>query len=305
MKLLTITIVYLTITGVLVSCDRSIHIDYKDIDEITFYCMGKRIERCNRVDLESLLFNSRDTVITNKTFIKEFVSEVNKLVPDHNGPRGDYRVAAFIPIAKDDTVKICFGESFGIEYNGVVMKDRRSIFKLIDTRIYATQPYDYWFDDYSRTLHKSIREMDETMSFINNRELRTLLLSYIETRYYWLSLTDISITDWYTSIIISNKYNKTFVQVFISPKIPFCEGHFSYIGATECQGRKTIVMAETQELIDSKGLSEQLAFEQIGKNEWDNHYLKTADASGWCQCIEVDSSGKFRLIKNDSLGTNH
>jgi hypothetical protein len=53
----------------------------------------------------------------------------------------------------------CFGESWGILYNGCrTMEDYQPIFDFIDKNIYGTQSKEYWLSDYDREISEFIRK---------------------------------------------------------------------------------------------------------------------------------------------------
>lgn len=126
--------------------------------------MCKGIEFSHRISsFTELKTEARDTVIVDSFFIHSLVKEINKLVPENSSDTFDIRSGAVLHRKQGKPITILFGESFGIVYDGKKMKDQESIFKLINDKIYSTQPYEYWYpDEESRSLYRFINSIDET-----------------------------------------------------------------------------------------------------------------------------------------------
>lgn len=144
------------------SCKGNGFINPNEIDHISFYCMSKGMEFPSAVTLSRLLSMGRDTVITDKGFINEFVKELNSLSPSSKRYNMDLRKAAFLCTNAGDTIKVLFGEYFGIELKGVIMNDSNSLFALIDERVYAPHPNYYWFPNSLRDFLHNLDNVDST-----------------------------------------------------------------------------------------------------------------------------------------------
>ena len=144
------------------SCGIQKPIDDSSIVKIEFYAMRKGIEFSHRISsFDELKKEARDTIIDDRIFISSFVKEINRLKPDSLSHSVDYRAGALLYRDKGRPLSILFGEYFGIVYEGKNMKDQESLFKLINDRIYSTQPYEYWYpDEESRLLYRFINSLD-------------------------------------------------------------------------------------------------------------------------------------------------
>lgn len=157
-------VIILMLLVMVISCKGNGFINPKQVDHISFFCMSKGIEFPSAVTLPRLLSMGRDTVVADKGFINDFVKELNSLSPSSERYNIDLRKAAFLYTNTGDTIKVLFGENFGIELNGIIMNDSNSLFALIDNRVYAPHSNYYWFHDSLRDFLRSIDNIDTTNS---------------------------------------------------------------------------------------------------------------------------------------------
>lgn len=149
------TIVFFLFTWfMMISCNSPRMVNPNEIDHITFVCIGKGIETSFSIKPSYLLTHGRDTVVRDQKFIELFAKEINKLKPASKSQPCDFRTAAIIHTLKDSII-ICFGEFFGTECNGVTMRDRKDLFRMIDYDIYGPHDNYYWFDNDLRSFFKA------------------------------------------------------------------------------------------------------------------------------------------------------
>ena len=162
---------------IIISCKRENIIEYKTVDNITFYALPKGIERVSSlVSFQQLKMEGRDSTIFNRKFIREFIGMINRLHPEYKEHSIDIRSAAVIATETGDTLIIAFGEKHGtailndrgkdkwdyyedtdmflpsMTLNGIQMQDYPPLFDYIDKNVYAPHPHDYWFNDETRRL---------------------------------------------------------------------------------------------------------------------------------------------------------
>ncbi len=149
--------IIILMTALAISCSPRLKVE--DIDVVEFYGMAKGLEMCHSItSLSEIQSQGRDTLISDRNFIQRFVKEINCLIPQRRPYSFDYRAAAILHKKDGSTVTLIFGESWGILYENKRMKDRPSLFQLIDEEIYDTQPgAHYWFPESER---KMLIEMD-------------------------------------------------------------------------------------------------------------------------------------------------
>ena len=164
-RLICILAILSTIT--FVSCRQCEHIDPEDVDYIVFYAMPKNVDFCHgKYSIEDLLPNTRDSTITDKEFIRPFIRALNHLVIDEQVHLVDLRSAAVLHTTEERTITFTFGGDRGIFRDGQKMKDNATVFKMIDQKIYAPHPYEYWLPDSVREAYRSIKK--EVRSHIEN-----------------------------------------------------------------------------------------------------------------------------------------
>lgn len=165
------------------SCGEQDRRQLSKVDNITFYAMPKGIDRpVNLVSFQELIRNGRDSLITDRVFIRRFTKMVNGLVPDNERESIDMRSAAIIAMKTGDSLFVAFGEKWGtvimndngkdkweydevlgfplpsVHVNGVFMKDNSALFRFIDKYVYGPHTNDYWLDDDTKEVLKYIRE---------------------------------------------------------------------------------------------------------------------------------------------------
>ena len=143
--IITIWLLYFT----LCSCNKHpARIDANQVDSILFYTMRKGVEFSHGIhSLERLKRYSRDTIITDRAFIEQYVDLVNQLSPKGPFKPWDFRSASIIIMKDGKEHCLCFGESSGIDYDNNEMEDTRAIFDFIDGHVYAPHSWRYWCDD--------------------------------------------------------------------------------------------------------------------------------------------------------------
>ncbi len=89
----------------------------------------------------------RDTVIRDRKLIERYVSMINRFIPvkDKNY-NYEYRIATLLKMRDGLIIPILYGPYCGTSYVGIIMKDRKEIFELLDSIIYKDKPDDYWTD---------------------------------------------------------------------------------------------------------------------------------------------------------------
>ena len=172
---------------IILSCKRENIIEYKTVENVTFYALPKGIERVSSlVSFQQLKMEGRDSTISNRKFIREFIGMINRLRPEYKEISIDIRSAAVIATGTGDTLIIAFGENHGtailndkgkdkwdyhedtdmflpsMTVNGTLMQDYPPLFDYIDKNVYATHPHDYWFNDETRRLLGIFRTMIES-----------------------------------------------------------------------------------------------------------------------------------------------
>lgn len=135
-------------------------INEKEVLEIKFSVMPKRVETPIGVyTYFDLQHRGRDTCITDKKTIKEFVYLLNQLELEDEYYSIDLRCASVLKMKTGRVVSFCFGENNGIIYNGCqIMADNQAVFDYINNNIYGTQPEDYWLGEKMKMILKRMRE---------------------------------------------------------------------------------------------------------------------------------------------------
>ena len=144
----------------LVSCHHAM-IDANQVEQIVFYPIPKGVDYCASLSCfrDVLRANGRDTIIVDRSDIREFCRLLNSLEFDEDLHSYDYRCGVVLKMKSGAENSFCFGESWGILYNGCrTMEDYQPIFDFIDKNIYGTQTDDYWFSDSERRSIEFIRK---------------------------------------------------------------------------------------------------------------------------------------------------
>ncbi len=154
-------IIFALILISLTACHQE-RINENEVLEITFSVMPKRVETPIGVyTYFDLQHQGRDTCITDRKTIKEFVNLLNHLELEDEYYSIDLRCASILTMRTGRVVSFCFGENYGIVYNGCqIMADNQALFDFIDESIYGTQSEDYWFNDTMREMLQRMRDAD-------------------------------------------------------------------------------------------------------------------------------------------------
>ena len=165
------------------SCEHHGKRGENQVENIVFYALPKGIDRfASLVSFQDLKREGRDTLITDKRFVRRFTRMVNRLTPTEERATIDMRSAAVIAMKTGDSLFIAFGENWStvilndngkdemvydgilgyslpsMTVNGVFMKDNPTLFHFIDKNVYAPHSNDYWFNDHTQEIIKSVRE---------------------------------------------------------------------------------------------------------------------------------------------------
>ena len=168
-------------------CNR---IQVNKVESIVFYAMPKGVERnAALISFQELKREGRDTLITDREFIKKFTHLVNTLAPDESRKTIDIRSAAVISMDSGDSLFVAFGENFGtvilndngkdkwdfyedlgislpsIYVNGDYMKDNPSLFCLIDQFVYGPHSNDYWFNNETQDIIQFARKQVQNKQY--------------------------------------------------------------------------------------------------------------------------------------------
>lgn len=151
-------IIFTFIFFFLTACHQE-RINNNEVLEIIFSVMPKRVETPIGVyTYFDLQHHGRDTCITDKKSIKEFVNLLNQLELENDYYSIDLRCASVLRMKTGRVVSFCFGENNGILYNGCqIMADDEAVFNFIDNNIYGTQPEDYWLNEKMKMILKRMR----------------------------------------------------------------------------------------------------------------------------------------------------
>lgn len=128
-------------------------ISYNDVDAIRFWYLPKHIlTPASIIDCGDIVYDTlvnRDTVITDQSIIKRYVSIVNNLKPFKKIHNYDLRVTSLIK-TKKEKIAVC------ISFNSVVLKDGRQmkaskeIFDFLDDILYNHLTNEDWTPDFMR-----------------------------------------------------------------------------------------------------------------------------------------------------------
>lgn len=135
------------------NCAHRTRILSENVVKIDFYAMDKGIETSYSFKPEDVIRSGRDTVITDRLFIDEFVTLINSLKPVEE-ICSDNRAVAVIKTTVGEEIQIAFGYHWGIHLNGVRMNDDQRLFDFIDKYVYGPheQVKYYWHPDEVREM---------------------------------------------------------------------------------------------------------------------------------------------------------
>ena len=106
-------ILILILFMILPSCKDEKRIKSNQVESLVFYAMPKGIDRASSlVSFRELKREGRDTLITDRTFIRKFIRMVNCLQPGKMRSI-DLRSAVIIKQETGDSLIIAFGENWG------------------------------------------------------------------------------------------------------------------------------------------------------------------------------------------------
>jgi len=130
-----------TLTLFSTSCNTSKNLNCDDVQALKFAFLPKGLNSAKAIsDCEGILSyipNVMDTIITDQKTICRFTKLVNDLAESENQVNEDYRIICLIFIKDSKNPKrICFGEGWLINFEGVIMKDDANLFNFLDTLLY-------------------------------------------------------------------------------------------------------------------------------------------------------------------------
>lgn len=132
---------FFTIALFSLSCKTTKKLNCDDVQGIKIAYLPKGINTAHAInDCDDILKYTpvvKDTTISDKETIRNFIKLINNLKVSKNHSNEDYRIMCLI-IVKDmkNPILICFGEDWLINYNGIIMKDNKKIFKFLDNLLY-------------------------------------------------------------------------------------------------------------------------------------------------------------------------
>ena len=142
------------------SCSNTRIIDYEKVMEIEVFSIKKGTEYIYAINtVDAVKREGKDSVISDRDFIQQFVSYLNVLKEDKNDsdPSGDFRTAVIIKIMNKHPKTVLFGEHFGTVYQGKKMIDNKELFEYIDEKIYGPHPYEWWLTEQEKTIHRNMK----------------------------------------------------------------------------------------------------------------------------------------------------
>lgn len=126
------------------------------INRVIVYGMARGIEFSHAMhSMEDVIRNGRDTIITDKPFLRSLSREINHLQRDDRSHCIDFRTAIVIIFSDNSYKCLLLGENNGIQYEGNPMREQQSLFSFIDKNIYKQHNNSYWFDDFSRDIMRT------------------------------------------------------------------------------------------------------------------------------------------------------
>ena len=69
-----VLLVTIGVFSLITSCGHQKRIHANQVDKIVFYAVAKGIDRCHPMSWEEVMYEGRDTVITDRDFINEFIT---------------------------------------------------------------------------------------------------------------------------------------------------------------------------------------------------------------------------------------
>ena len=149
-------VVLLSILFSFSSCIQRGKISDNQINRVIVYGMARGIEFSHAMhSMEDVIRNGRDTIITDKSFIRSLSREINHLQRDDRSHWIDFRTAIVIFFSDNSYKCLLLGENNGIQYDGYPMREQQSLFSFIDKNIYEPHDNSYWFDDISRIIMRT------------------------------------------------------------------------------------------------------------------------------------------------------
>ena len=144
----------------------------EDVEQIIFYAIPRHTEFFNGIhsfeDLLARYGGKRDTLITDRQFIKEYVSLLNNLRPTRM-ESVDIRMATKITMKNGEIATVCLGalENRAIIYNGKCMKPDDTLFNFILNNAYAPLLPGYWEWEFKRfdTIKKDSTQYEEMVPY--------------------------------------------------------------------------------------------------------------------------------------------
>ncbi len=101
----------------------------------------------------------KETIITDKNLIKQYVMMINRLRPVRNKKKqekgANLRTTSILHTRTGD-IYICFGHLGTTLYEGRLMKDRKEIFTFLDSLLYDPYPDEYWETDYENDIREGV-----------------------------------------------------------------------------------------------------------------------------------------------------
>ena len=132
---------FILIFIIVLGCQPSKELRSNDILGLKFAYIPKGMNTARAVqDCDGVFLfpeNLKDTAITDTKTISSFIKLVNELEESNDIINEDYRIICLI-FLKDSEIpkRICFGEGWLINYEGVIMKDDADLFNFLDALLY-------------------------------------------------------------------------------------------------------------------------------------------------------------------------
>jgi hypothetical protein len=122
-------------------CQTSSKLRSNDIQGLKFGYLPKGMNTAHAIsECDNILLYTEvliDTVITDTKTISRFIKLVNELEESNDSINADYRIICLIFLKENKSPKrICFGEGWLIDYEGVIMKDDANLFNFLDELLY-------------------------------------------------------------------------------------------------------------------------------------------------------------------------
>jgi len=167
-----VLLVTIGVFSLITSCGHQKRIHANQVDKIVFYAVAKGIDRCHSMSWEEVMYEGRDTVITDRDFINEFIRLTNKLKPlesDYDGI--DCRSVAFVKMQSGASIRMEFGYFHRIRIDGIQMSEDPLVFAFIDKYVYGPHEQDwyYWFTDEERRFLIKSRQYFEQLDSLSHQ----------------------------------------------------------------------------------------------------------------------------------------